>query len=238
MKRDSLSAKIPSSPFQAKLLHECWACHSVGLKPGVLETHLGDYGVRDVLSRRYEVLALTERGLCGTCEANPPAELAGPSQFIQTDAASWHGSIQSLGTYMSPTSSPTWKQLEENWGNGFESLKAEEQEALALWWLEAETMNGTLNQFFWNSSGNLALIALSGLRSLNAPITLKAFTSALEFFGESYPVDRDERMIRLEEIEAVHGQDVFTPASRIIQDIPEDFVQAAVSRLDALYART
>lgn len=139
---------------------------------------------------------------------------------------------------MSLTSSPTWKQLEENWGNGFESLMEEEQEALALWWLEAETMNGTLNQFFWNSSGDLALIALSGLRKLNAPITLKAFMSALEFFGESYPIDRDQRMIRLEEIEAAHGQHVFTPASRIIQDLPEGFVQAAVSRLEALYACT
>lgn len=77
MKRDSLSTKIQSSPFQAKLLHECWACHSVGIKPGVLDTQLGDYGVRDMLSRRYEVLALTERGLCDACETNIPAELAG-----------------------------------------------------------------------------------------------------------------------------------------------------------------
>lgn len=99
-------------------------------------------------------------------------------------------------------------------------------------------MNGTLNQFFWNSSGDLALIALSGLEKLNASATLKAFMSALEFFGESYPVDRVQRMVRLEEIERVHGEDVFTPASRIIQDLPENFVQTALSRLEALYART
>lgn len=139
---------------------------------------------------------------------------------------------------MSLTSNPTWKQLEENWGNGFDSLMKEEQETLALWWLEAETMNGTLNQFFWNSSGDLALIALSGLKALNAPTILKAFMFALKYFGESYPIDREQRMARLEEIEAAHGEDVFTPASRIIQDLPEDFVRASLSRLEAVYART
>jgi hypothetical protein len=138
---------------------------------------------------------------------------------------------------MSFVDNPTWERLEKNWGNGFDSLMREEQEALALWWLEAETMNGTLNQFFWNSSGDLALIALSGLKELNAPITLRAFMSALEYFGESYPVDRELRMAHLQEIESAHGEDVFTPASRVIQELPEDFIQAALARLEALYAR-
>lgn len=137
---------------------------------------------------------------------------------------------------MSLVDSPTWKRLEENWSNGFDLLMKEEQEALALWWLETETMNGTLNQFFWNSSGDLALIALSGLQGLSAPITLSAFMSALAYFGESYPADRELRMARLEEIESVHGEDVFTPASRVIQELPEDFLQAALARLEALYA--
>lgn len=130
----------------------------------------------------------------------------------------------------------TWKRLEENWEKGFDSLMTEEQEALALWWLEAETMNGTLNQFFWNSSGDLGLIALSGLQSLHMPITLEAFKLALAYFGEPYPVDREQRMARLKDIEAVHGVDVFTPPSRVIQDLPEDFMQAAVSRLEQVYA--
>ena len=138
---------------------------------------------------------------------------------------------------MSLTDSPTWKRLEANWANGFDRLMKEEQEALALWWLEAETMNGTLSQFFWNSSGDLALIALSGLQNLNMPVTLEAFESALAYFGETYPADRERRMARLKEIEATYGVNVFTPSSWIIQDLPEDFVQAAVNRLEAIYAR-
>ena len=29
------------------LFHECWNCHSIGLKPGILNTKHGDYGMRD-----------------------------------------------------------------------------------------------------------------------------------------------------------------------------------------------
>jgi len=139
---------------------------------------------------------------------------------------------------MSTTNSPTWKRLEERWNEGFERLLSEEQEAIALWWLESETMNGTLNQFFWNSSGDLAMVALSGLKKLNMLITMKAFESALRYFGDNFPTDRAERMSALEKIEDEHGVDVFTPASRVIKNMPENFVQAAVDRLERLYAST
>lgn len=132
--------------------------------------------------------------------------------------------------------SPIWTQLEQRWDQGFDRLLQEEKEAIALWWLEAETMNGTLNQFFWNSAGDLALVARAGLVSLGMPKTLRAFQSALEYFGDLYPTDRALRMQRLEKIESDHGVDVFTPASRIIQDLPEDFVQAALDRLAPVYA--
>lgn len=137
---------------------------------------------------------------------------------------------------MSITHTPTWKKLEDRWSLGFETLLPEEQEALALWWLEAETMNGSLSQFFWNTSGDLALIALSGLKSLSMPITQQALESALAFFGPDYPLERDARMAVLEKIEEEHGEEVFTPASDIISALPEDFVQAAVDRLEKCYA--
>lgn len=139
---------------------------------------------------------------------------------------------------MGITASPTWKNLESRWAEGFENLLSEEQEAIALWWLEAETMNGTLNQYFWNSSGDLAMVALDGLRKLEMPVTLKAFESALLYFGETYPSDREERMSMLEKIEDEYGIDVFTSASRVIENLPEDFLQAAVKRLEQIYAST
>ena len=138
---------------------------------------------------------------------------------------------------MGVSNSPTWRQLEDRWDQGFDTLLREEQEAIALWWLEAETMNGTLNQFYWNNAGDMALLARDGLRSLGMPITLAALESTLAHFGDAYPLDRDARMAMLEVIEAQHGTEVFTPASRTIQDLPEDFVQAAVDRLAVLYAQ-
>lgn len=88
---------------------------------------------------------------------------------------------------MSITNSPTWAQLEARWGHGFDTLLAQEQEAIALWWLEAETMNGRLDQYFWNSAGDQALIALRGLHALHMPVTAKAFGDALALFGPHYP---------------------------------------------------
>ncbi|WP_370682442.1 hypothetical protein [Comamonas sp. GB3 AK4-5] len=61
--------------------------------------------------------------------------------------------------------SATWTLLEQRWDQGFEWLLQEEKEAIALWWLEAETMNGTLNQFFWNSAGDLHLLQNQVLRA-------------------------------------------------------------------------
>ena len=137
---------------------------------------------------------------------------------------------------MSITDSPTWQRLEARWAEGFEQLHAEEQEAIALWWLEAETMNGTLDQYFWNSAGDQALIALRGLHSLGMPVTLLAFNAALALFGEHYPCEREARMQVLETLEAQHGDTLFLAPSRVIQDLPEDFVQAALDRLQVLYA--
>jgi len=74
MKRDSLAMQLKNQRFKVKLLHECWCCHAVGLKPGVLETHLGDYGWRDVLGQQYQVLDLSIEGLCPACAQAPPPE--------------------------------------------------------------------------------------------------------------------------------------------------------------------
>ena len=78
MRRDSLEAKLTNRPFYVKLLHECWACHTVGLKPGVLETYLGDYGMRDFLGSQYPVLNLSAEGLCSACEKSQPVSHEDP----------------------------------------------------------------------------------------------------------------------------------------------------------------
>jgi hypothetical protein len=75
MRRHSLSSKIDRAPWRAKLLQECWNCHATGLKPGILQTHLGDYGIRDYYGERYSELLLDARGLCAVCAVEVPPEL-------------------------------------------------------------------------------------------------------------------------------------------------------------------
>lgn len=80
MQRNSLGFRLKYEPLLAKLLHECWCCHAVGLKPGVLATHLGDYGMRDFLRGQYEELHLSPDGLCSRCLATSPLEAEGSVQ--------------------------------------------------------------------------------------------------------------------------------------------------------------
>ena len=83
-------------------------------------------------------------------------------------------------------SEKTWKKLEMRWDNGFDKLMAEEQEAIALYWLQAETMNGGLDQFFHNSSGDLAPLALAGLKRLNCLQTYAMLSGLMKLvFGEN-----------------------------------------------------
>ena len=52
--------------FRDKILNKCCYCHKTGLKPGILETKLGDYGVRDRYKNEEE-LQLNESGFCKSC---------------------------------------------------------------------------------------------------------------------------------------------------------------------------
>ncbi len=58
--RDTLPSRFP------QLFHECWHCHAVGLKPGILGTKHGDYGMRTVFADEPE-LRLNSAGLCEAC---------------------------------------------------------------------------------------------------------------------------------------------------------------------------
>lgn len=135
------------------------------------------------------------------------------------------------------TSKQVWKFLETRLEGGFETLLPEEQEAIAIGVLVAETMNGTLDQFFWNSSGDLALTARAGLHRLEQSLTLAALDSALKYFGPAYPLERYSRQEMLEAINAQYGEDVFQDASNLIQDLPEEVDEIALLRLGELYVQ-
>jgi len=57
-------------PALRHVLQECAGCHAVGLKPGILKTKYGDYGLRDAIKGRFEELPLGAHGLCARCAAD------------------------------------------------------------------------------------------------------------------------------------------------------------------------
>jgi hypothetical protein len=48
------------------LFNKCWHCYAIGLKPGILATKHGDYGMHNVYKDEPE-LKLHQEGLCENC---------------------------------------------------------------------------------------------------------------------------------------------------------------------------
>jgi hypothetical protein len=76
MRRSTTEKMFQEWPGLRRVLHECAGCHAVGLKPGILGTKHGDYGMRDSIKGKFEELCLGPRGLCDSCaeQAGTPNE--------------------------------------------------------------------------------------------------------------------------------------------------------------------
>lgn len=66
IRRSAYEELIRKAPGLRPLLHVCAGCHAFGVKPGILETHHGDYGWR-AAAAKYPELRLNEQGLCDRC---------------------------------------------------------------------------------------------------------------------------------------------------------------------------
>jgi hypothetical protein len=131
----------------------------------------------------------------------------------------------------------TWKALESRWERlGYDELEPEERECIALFWLEGEVMNGGLIQYFSNSSGDLAPLAVFALARLGALRTLRLLESAMQKLSTgAYPVNREERNSILWD----HGltEDPFDDETNELQALPEDFFGLSLDALESQYAR-
>tara|TARA_R110002167_G_scaffold42935_15_gene130090 strand:- start:11557 stop:12009 length:453 start_codon:yes stop_codon:yes gene_type:complete len=82
---------------------------------------------------------------------------------------------------------------------GFQSLTNKEKAIFTIWWLEAEVNNGGFHQYFWNSAGDHALLALEALNNIGASKTANLLENALEIgFSGSYTQERNDRQNILE----------------------------------------
>ena len=77
---------------------------------------------------------------------------------------------------------------------GYDNLNDYEKGYYAVWWFSAETMNGGLHQFFFNSTGGYVPEVRMGLRMMGATQTLALFERAVALFGRpDLPRDDDQR---------------------------------------------
>lgn len=141
---------------------------------------------------------------------------------------------------MKPNSPKVVRELlERRWDKlGYDGLLPTERNWLVLWWLRAEVENGSFHQYFFNSTGDSALQALSALQDMGAAETYDILKQALAEFdcvGGDSP-DRGTRQKRLESIP--NGSQAFDgPTERFYQS-SEDSVGMALDRVSRIYAES
>jgi Domain of unknown function (DUF4375) len=140
---------------------------------------------------------------------------------------------------LTETRKATLARLEARWSmHGFNELVAEERETIALFWLEGEVMNGGLHQYFYNSSGDLAALALRALCRLGASRSHDLLRSAMETLVPSGDYLND-RELRNDALDALGWEpDHFDRETRGLQQLPEDFFGMALDALGITYERT
>jgi hypothetical protein len=72
-------------------------------------------------------------------------------------------------------------------GTNFEDLDEVDQVLVTIWALEADVNNGGFDQFYFNSSGDLASFAPSALRAIGAQRMADIVEKANSLFGANGP---------------------------------------------------
>lgn len=84
---------------------------------------------------------------------------------------------------------------------GWEHLTDTERHLLAVQELQGEVNNGGFDQYFFNSSGNDAEVALAGLKAMGANASASLLERAMAVFpGGKPPADRQKRWAAMETI--------------------------------------
>jgi hypothetical protein len=124
-----------------------------------------------------------------------------------------------------------WQRL------GYDQLLPVEKDYLLVWWLNAEASNGSLHQYFYNSTGDAAAETVAALERLGASQAQRVLTKAMAAFEPAgYTCDRMERIKRLDSIP--NSYDVFGHLTEELfagSDEDIDIVSNALDRVGDTY---
>ncbi len=104
-----------------------------------------------------------------------------------------------------------------DYGNQIEKLNKAQKVLYVTYELEAEVNNGGFSQYFYNSSGNLSNELVPSFKAIGAERTAEICQKAVSVFGDSVPVDRNER----EECYDKMGDDV----SELLSECDHEFYE-------------
>ena len=116
------------------------------------------------------------------------------------------------------TTKSNWDVLEPAWDavsiydggavflEQYQRVTFRQQVLFATHWAMSEICNGGHHQFFSNSTGVLAPEASAGFRILGMQACSAAIESAIAFFGNPFPRDRETRTRKLGEYQGSHSR--------------------------------
>ncbi len=117
--------------------------------------------------------------------------------------------------------------------NGWDHLTDTERRLVAVQALEGEVLNGGFDQYFFNSTGNDAEVALAGLKDIGAKIAASLLERAMAVFpGGRPPADRQQRWKAMDQIKS-SSKPVWEKCDDEFYKFQED-----LSQMSLAYART
>ncbi len=108
------------------------------------------------------------------------------------------------------------------YGDRMEALTHAERVFYITQTLEAEVNNGGFSQFFFNSSGDFSGELAQAFTEIGAVRIACLCEKALEAFGRELPVDRDERVKLLNELESEETEEILDDCDDAFYEYPED----------------
>ena len=131
-------------------------------------------------------------------------------------------------------------RLEDRWRRiGYDALLPVERDFILTWWLEAEASNGSLHQYFANSTGDSAADALAALERIGASRAATVLRDAMKLFGDGpYPTDRAKRNELLDALPEHDndGNDLFDRLADRLFEESEDVRTLALDRVGDAYS--
>ena len=136
---------------------------------------------------------------------------------------------------LSTAQQQAWDRLGQRYGEvGFGGLSTLEQQFVALEALAGDTLNGTLDQYFFNSSGDLALVAIEALETMGEHEASSALRAAIsKLWPTEYPTDRS---VRNQKIVDNQDESLFDAESDVIVATHEQFLSRCLETLADSYA--